>query len=84
MTLVDNLEDGGFKVVAAESADAEVMEMTRYPDIIAVVTDVQMPGWIDGLGLAAWMREHRSAVPIMITSGFSAPPDIKTFNKAHA
>lgn len=82
MILVDQLEDAGFEVIEAESADAAMMELTRYPDIGAVVTDVRMPGSIDGLGLAAWMREHRSAVPIIITSGFSTPPDTDAINPA--
>jgi len=82
MILVDELEDAGFEVIEAENADAAVMELTRYPDIGAVVTDVRMPGSIDGLGLAVWMREHRSAVPIIITSGFSTPPDTDAINSA--
>lgn len=82
MMLVGELEDAGFAVIEAESADAAMIEMTRYPDIGAVVTDVRMPGSIDGLGLAVWMRAHRPAVPIIITSGFSTPPDIEAINPA--
>lgn len=82
MMLVEELEDAGFAVIEAESADAAMMAMSRYPDIGAVVTDVRMPGSIDGLGLAIWMRSHRPTVPIIITSGFSTPPDIEAINPA--
>ncbi len=37
--------------------------------ISLVFTDVQMPGGMDGLDLARWMREHRPDVPVIVTSG---------------
>jgi FixJ family two-component response regulator len=41
-----------------------------------------MPGTIDGLGLAAWMRDHHSGVPIVIMSGFASVLDIEAINPA--
>jgi len=43
-----------------------------------------MPGSMDGLGLARWMREHAPAVPIIITSGFVATHDVAAINPAIA
>jgi DNA-binding LytR/AlgR family response regulator len=34
-----------------------------------VFSDIQMPGPMDGLGLARWIRRHRPRVRIAITSG---------------
>ena len=51
-------------------------------DVSVVVTDIRMPGTIDGLGLAAWMRDHHSGVPIVIMSGFASTLDIKAINPA--
>jgi len=51
-------------------------------DIGIVVTDVRMPGSMDGIGLARWMREHAPAVPIIITSGFATQPDAAAINPA--
>jgi len=31
--------------------------------------DVQMPGTMDGLGLARWINRHHSALPVLLTSG---------------
>jgi CheY-like chemotaxis protein len=76
LMLVDELEDTGFEVIEAENADIAIAKLKRNLDIRAVVTDVRMPGSMDGLGLANWMREHRDAIPIVITSGFSTSPDI--------
>ncbi|WP_375403738.1 response regulator [uncultured Sphingomonas sp.] len=80
MMLVDELEDAGFKVIEAENADVAIVRLNSCPDIGVVITDVRMPGSIDGFGLAIWMREHRCSIPIIITSGFSTPPDIKSTN----
>lgn len=84
MLLVDELEYAGFRVIEAENADVAMSELISHPEIGAVLTDVRMPGSIDGLGLAVWMRENRAEVPIVITSGFSTPPDIARINPAIA
>jgi len=80
--LAEELEDAGFTVVEADSADAAVTAFAGRSDIGIVVTDVRMPGSMDGIGLARWMREHAPAVPIIITSGFAAPPDAAAINPA--
>ena len=80
--LAEELEDAGFAVVEADGADAAVVAFAGRSDIGIVVTDVRMPGSMDGIGLARWMREHAPAVPIIITSGFAAPPDAAAINPA--
>jgi len=82
MILAEELEDAGFAVVEAGSADAAVAAFAGRSDIGVVVTDVRMPGSMDGIGLARWMREHASAVPIIITSGFAIQPDAAAINPA--
>lgn len=84
MLLAEWLEDAGFVVVEADSADAAIGAFAGRRDISAVVADLRMPGSIDGLGLASWMREHEPAVPIIITSGFGAHPDVGATNPAIA
>lgn len=82
MMLVDGLEDAGFEVIEAENADVAILKLDDCPRISVVVTDVRMPGSIDGFGLATWMRKNRRLMPIVITSGFSTPPDINSINPA--
>lgn len=84
MLLVDELEDAGIAVVEAESADAAMVALMNGKGIGAVVSDVRMPGSIDGIGLAEWMREHAPAVPIIIVSGFGDAPDWAAINPAIA
>ncbi len=84
MILAEELEDAGFAVVEADGADAAVAAFAGRSDIGVVVTDVRMPGSMDGIGLARWMRQHAPTVPIIITSGFAAPPDATAINPAIA
>ena len=84
MMLVCELEDAGFVVVEAKNADVAMAKITNRSDIAVVVTDVRMPGSVDGLGLAAWMREHAPSVPIVITAALAELPDIATINPAIA
>lgn len=82
MMLVDELEDAGVAVIEAEGADAAVAIMSNGATIRVVVTDVRMPGSMDGLGLATWMRDQAPSVPIIITSGFAIEPDCEAINPA--
>ena len=84
MTLVCELEDAGFVVIEAKNADVAMAMITDRSDIVVVVTDVRMPGSVDGLGLAAWMREHAASTPIVITSALAELPDIAVINPAIA
>lgn len=50
-------------------ADHAVSLLESVPDIKIVFTDIQMPGSIDGLVLAAVVRDRWPAVALLITSG---------------
>lgn len=66
---VDFLEEAGFKVFEAPDADEALEILGARPDIHLVMTDVQMPGSMDGLGLAKVMRERWPGIPVIIASG---------------
>ena len=61
MDAVDMVRAAGFDVIEAENAD-EVLILESRLDITVVFTDIQMPGSMDGLKLAAAIRAagHRS------------------------
>lgn len=84
MVLASELEDAGFVVIEAKDADVAMATIADRSDIAVVVTDVRMPGSVDGLGLAAWMREHVPSVPIIIAAAFAEFPDIAAINPAIA
>jgi CheY-like chemotaxis protein len=70
MTLVDVLEDTGFKVMEAVHADEALRVLKAVSDIQAVVTDVEMPrGSINGFELARRVRKDWQEIGILIGVG---------------
>lgn len=69
INIADYLRDCEFRVIEASSADEalSIIESGRSIDI--VFSDVQMPGKLDGFGLARWIREHRPELRVFLTSG---------------
>jgi CheY-like chemotaxis protein len=74
MTLVDVLEDAGFKVIEAVHADEALQVLKAVSGIDAVLTDVEMPpGSINGFELARRVRADRQEIGVLIASGRAAP-----------
>lgn len=63
------IEDLGFRTYQAGTADAAIALMERHDDIRILFTDIDMPGSMDGLKLASYIRERWPPVAIVITSG---------------
>ncbi|MFO1068319.1 MAG: response regulator [Geminicoccaceae bacterium] len=67
--LAEFLRDCGYRVLEAASAD-EASELPDHdPGVHILLTDVQMPGCMNGFGLAQWLRQHRTSVRVIISSG---------------
>lgn len=61
------LRDEGYIVIEAGNAEeAMTILATKAPDLI--VTDVRMPGELDGIALTAMIRETDKSVPIILTT----------------
>ena len=73
MLAVDIVEDAGFEVVTAVNADAAIEILLSRPDIHIVFTDIDMPGSMDGLKLAAAIRDRWPPIEIIVTSGKAVP-----------
>jgi CheY-like chemotaxis protein len=65
-----DLQDAGLQVVEAASGDEAVAMLTGGLLVGAVITDVRMPGSIDGFGVVRWLNKHRPGVPVIIASGY--------------
>ncbi|WP_183951120.1 response regulator [Sphingomonas pseudosanguinis] len=63
------LEDAGYQVVQASSADEALRMLDSNPGISAIFTDVVMPGSLDGAALAARVRDSHPHVTVIVTSG---------------
>jgi CheY-like chemotaxis protein len=69
MEAVDMIKAAGFGVVEAGTADEAIDILERRLDIRVVFTDIQMPGSMDGLKLAASIRDRWPPIKIVATSG---------------
>ncbi|MFX0546703.1 response regulator [Roseovarius sp. S1116L3] len=72
MEAIDRIEDAGFRVYGAKSADAALLTLQREEDIGILFTDVDMPGSMDGLKLAAHVHSQWPKIDIIIASGIVA------------
>ena len=63
------IEDAGFEVYEAGSADAAIALLELHNENRLIVTDVDMPGSMDGLKLAHYVRGRWPPVKIIVTSG---------------
>lgn len=76
MCAVDMLEEDGFDVIEASNATEAVVLLETRMDIRIVFTDIDMPGGMDGMRLAACIRDRWPPVEIIITSGQVVPKDL--------
>ena len=69
LVLVETLEDEGFQVVEASTGDAAA-ELIDGPDgFDLVVTDIQMPGKLDGIAVGQHVRRRHADVPVIYVTG---------------
>ena len=66
---VDLLQECGFDVIEAQDADEALPILENRSDILLLVTDVDMPGSMDGLALAEIARRRWPDLHIIISSG---------------
>jgi DNA-binding NtrC family response regulator len=63
----------GFDVVTTENAGDALAAIDSGIHVDLVFTDINMPGAMDGVGLAHWLSVHRPLLPIILTSGEPRP-----------
>lgn len=66
---VDALEDEGFAVLEAATADYATTLLASRSDIGVVFTDVTMPGTLNGFDLARMVRQAYPHVHVLVSSG---------------
>ena len=63
------IADAGYDVVEAGNADEAIAILEARADIHIVFTDIQMPGSMDGLRLARFVRDRWPPIKLVATSG---------------
>ena len=69
LSMCEEIERAGFKVYEADNADEAIRLLEANPDIQLIFTDVHMPGSMDGVKLAHYVRKRWPPVKIIVTSG---------------
>ena len=73
LTLSEALTDAGFDVVEAENADAALALLARDATIRLLLTDIQLPGALDGQVLVERARAINPRLPVIFMSGRPDP-----------
>ena len=68
--VVETLRDEGFEVIQATNGD-EAMECCRNGGADVLVTDIRLPGPVDGWDVAECCRTHHPALHVIYATGFS-------------
>jgi len=63
------LEQAGYQTFEAADADQAIAVMEREPGVRVVVTDVDMPGSMDGVRLAHAVRNRWPPTVLIVVSG---------------
>lgn len=72
MSAIATLQDAGFSVLEAQNS-AEALEiLARHPEVTIMLTDVRMPGLMDGLALVAQVRSDRPNIRSIVVSGHTS------------
>jgi CheY-like chemotaxis protein len=67
LVIAGYLRECGYRVIEAASADEAVRILeSGEPHVDVVLTDVEMPGEMDGFGLARWARRAQPSVEVVM------------------
>jgi DNA-binding NtrC family response regulator len=69
MSAVAALQDEGFLVLAAKNSAEALDVLSRHSETNILMTDVRMPGLMDGLALVAQVQIDHPAIRSIVVSG---------------
>lgn len=71
----DALEEAGYDVLEAGSADEALEVLEAYNEVLVLFTDIRMPGSLNGLELARIVHERWPKMKLLLTSGDTWPSE---------
>ncbi|BAT58045.1 blue-light-activated protein [Variibacter gotjawalensis] len=77
MAAVDMVENAGYDSVEAANATEAISILEKRTDIRVVLSDIDMPMGIDGMRLAALIRDRWPPIEIILVSGHVRAPDLQ-------
>lgn len=73
MDTSDIVSDAGFHVIEARTADEALEFLQLHNSLQLLFTDIQMPGSIDGIGLAQAVAKQWPHIKVIVASGAVEP-----------
>jgi CheY-like chemotaxis protein len=73
--MAENLAESGYDVTEAVDAHDAILRWREEDAVSLVVTDVRMPGQLDGFGLARWLKDRSPETKVLVVSGFANTED---------
>lgn len=70
MSTVDFVEEMGFRVVEAASADEALLKIDTETELQVLLTDIDMPGLMNGVDLAHVVQQKFPTIGIIVVSGY--------------
>lgn len=78
------VEEQGYRVFAVADADEAIAILNRHSDVRVILIDIEMPGTMDGLKLAHYVRKRFPPTHLLVASGRrSVPPDQMSEHSAY-
>lgn len=77
----EHLRGSGYEVLEARNGDEAVLVLKSF-SVDLVITDFNMPGALNGLGLARWIDANRPGLPVLLISAVPPPNDPETLSVA--
>ena len=74
MVAAETLAEAGYLILEAGTGDEALQIITSGAPLSAVVTDIEMPGAVDGLELAKVIEKRWPQIAVIIVSGRRLPP----------
>lgn len=68
------LRETGYRVIEAENVAEGISVLSSGTRVDFVFSDINMPGSLDGFGLAQWLGKQHPTVRILLTSGVHEAP----------
>jgi CheY-like chemotaxis protein len=68
MVASDILRESGFATFHAYDADEALQQLRDHPEIDVVLTEMELPGDVDGIQLAHWIARERPATRLVVAS----------------
>ncbi len=72
--VADELNEAGFQVLQATTGEEAVAILEGVSSVDLLLTDIRLPGRLDGWGVAEHARQRFQTLPVIYVTGYSGEP----------